>query len=76
VPRRRGDLCGIEAHQGHRSTLRVVAVWLSPIFPAPMADFRYDVSDYRDTQPLFGSLADLDSLVTARHSAGIKVILG
>jgi alpha-glucosidase len=70
-----GDLRGIEAHLDYLNDLGVVAVWLSPIFPSPMADFGYDVSDYCDIDPVFGSLADLDALVAACHSRGIKVIL-
>ena len=55
--------------------LGVDALWLSPIFPSPMADFGYDISDYTDIDPLFGTLADFDALVAAAHRSGLKVIL-
>ena len=67
-----GDLAGISAHLDHLATLRVAAVWLSPIYPSPMADFGYDVADYCDVDPVFGTLADLDRLVEECHARGIK----
>jgi alpha-glucosidase len=70
-----GDLRGILAHLDYLSDLGVTAVWLSPIFPSPMADFGYDVSDYCDIDPIFGSLADMDALVAGCHSRGIKIVL-
>jgi alpha-glucosidase len=70
-----GDLRGILSHLDYLAELGVSAVWLSPIFPSPMADFGYDVSDYCDIDPMFGTLADLDALVAGCHSAGIKVVL-
>jgi alpha-glucosidase len=70
-----GDLRGIAARLDHLSELRVAAVWLSPIFLSPMADFGYDVADYCDVDPLFGTLADLDALVEACHARGIRVVL-
>jgi len=70
-----GDLRGLAARLDHLSALRVEAVWLSPIFPSPMADFGYDVADYCDVDPLFGSLADLDRLVEDCHERGIRVVL-
>jgi len=70
-----GDLGGIRAHLDHLSGLGVAAVWLSPIYPSPMADFGYDVADYCDVDPLFGSLADLDQLIDDCHARGIRVIL-
>ena len=51
------------------------ALWLSPIYPSPMADFGYDVSDYRDVDPVFGTLADFDALVEAAHERGLAVLL-
>ncbi len=57
------------------SELGVDAVWLSPVFPSPMADFGYDISDYTGIDPLFGSMADFDALVEAAHAAGLKIIL-
>src|SRR3954449_2240076 len=70
-----GDLRGITAHLDHLSALGVEAVWLSPIFTSPMADFGYDVSDYCGIDPIFGTLEDFDELVAAAHARGIKVVL-
>src|ERR1700745_1445339 len=70
-----GDLPGIIAQLEHLAALRAAAVWLSPIYPSPMADFGYDVADYCDVDPVFGTLADLDALVEQAHARGIRVIL-
>jgi alpha-glucosidase len=70
-----GDLKGIQARLDHLVDLGVDALWISPIYPSPMADFGYDVSDYKDIHPLFGDLADFDALVAAAHARGLKVIL-
>jgi alpha-glucosidase len=70
-----GDLEGIRRGLDHLAWLGVDAIWLSPINRSPMADFGYDVSDYRDIDPLFGSLADFDRLVADAHERGIKVLL-
>jgi hypothetical protein len=63
-----GDLRGIRAHLDYLSDLAVEAVWLSPIYPSPMVDFGYDVADYCDVDPIFGSLADLDRLIDDGHA--------
>jgi alpha-glucosidase len=70
-----GDLRGITQRLPYLLELGVDAIWLSPIFPSPMADFGYDISDYTDIDPLFGSLEDFDALVAAAHAQGLKVIL-
>ena len=70
-----GDLAGIEAKVDYLAGLGVDAIWLSPIFPSPMADFGYDVADYRDVEPLFGTLADFDRLIAKVHGAGLKLLL-
>ena len=71
-----GDLAGVLDKLDHVSdTLGADAIWLSPFFPSPMADFGYDVSDYCDVDPLFGTLADFDRLLQASHARGLKVIL-
>jgi alpha-glucosidase len=70
-----GDLKGIIERLPYLIDLGVDAIWLSPIFPSPMADFGYDVSDYTDIDPLFGSLADFDRLLEIAHSSGLKIIL-
>jgi alpha-glucosidase len=70
-----GDLKGINERLDYLSWLDVDAIWISPIYPSPMADFGYDVSDYCDIDPLFGSLDDFDQLVGSAHRRGIKIIL-
>ena len=70
-----GDLAGIERRLGHLVDLGVDAIWLSPIYPSPLADFGYDVADFEDVDPVFGSLADFDRLVAAAHERGLKVLM-
>jgi alpha-glucosidase len=70
-----GDLPGILARLSHLTWLGVAAIWISPIFRSPMADFGYDVADYRDVDPLFGTLGDLDRLIAEAHARGIRVLL-
>jgi glycosidase len=71
-----GDLQGIIDEMDYLSdTLGVDAFWMSPFYPSPMADFGYDVSDYRDVHPMFGDLTTFDRLVTRAHEAGLKVII-
>jgi alpha-glucosidase len=70
-----GDLRGILAHLDYVEALGVEAIWLSPVYPSPMADFGYDIADYCDVDPLFGTLADLDRLIAECHGRGIRVIL-
>lgn len=70
-----GDLPGITARLPHLARLGVDAVWLSPIFKSPQADMGYDVSDYCDIDPLFGTLEDFDTLVATAHDLGLKVII-
>src|SRR5580704_2747820 len=70
-----GDINGIEQRLQHLVDLGVDAIWISPIFPSPMRDFGYDVSDYCDIDPLFGSLEDFDALLAAAHARGLRVIL-
>ncbi len=70
-----GDLQGIRAHLDQLAWLGVDALWLSPFYRSPMADFGYDVSDYCDVDPLFGSLDDFDDLVESAHAWGLKVIV-
>jgi alpha-glucosidase len=70
-----GDLAGITARLDHLTWLGVDALWLSPIYPSPMADFGYAVSDYTGVHPMFGRLADFDRLIAAAHGRGLKVIL-
>ena len=70
-----GDLRGIVDHLDHLRELAVEAIWLSPFFRSPMADFGYDVSDYRDVDPIFGTLDDFDRVVAECHAAGIRVVI-
>ena len=70
-----GDLRGITRRLDHVAGLGVDAIWLSPIFTSPMKDMGYDVSDYCDIDPLFGTLADFDALVARAHDLGLKVII-
>ena len=70
-----GDLAGIRARLDHLVDLGVDALWISPVFPSPMADFGYDISDYTDIDPLFGTLDDFDALVADAHARGLKVVL-
>jgi alpha-glucosidase len=70
-----GDLPGILSRLDYLHWLGVNALWLSPIFPSPMADFGYDVSNHTDIHPLFGTLEDFDALLTAAHRLRLKVLL-
>ena len=70
-----GDLRGIISRLDYVAELGVDAIWLSPIFTSPMKDMGYDVSDYCDIDPVFGTLADFDALVSRAHSLGLKVII-
>jgi alpha-glucosidase len=70
-----GDLAGIAARLDYIAALGVDAIWLSPIFPSPMADFGYDVADYCQIEPVFGNLAAFDQLLTAIHARGLRLIL-
>lgn len=70
-----GDLLGILTRLEYLAALGVDAVWLSPIYPSPMADFGYDVADYTGVDALFGTVADLEQLVEAVHARGMKLLL-
>ncbi len=70
-----GDLPGIIAHLDHLVWLGVDAVWLSPFYPSPMADFGYDIADHCDVDPRFGTLADADRLVDEAHRRGLRVLV-
>jgi alpha-glucosidase len=70
-----GDLKGITAKLDYIASLGVDGVWLSPFFRSPMKDFGYDVSDYCDVDPTFGTLADFDALLTRAHALGLKLII-
>ncbi|OGB00818.1 MAG: glucohydrolase [Burkholderiales bacterium RIFCSPHIGHO2_12_FULL_69_20] len=70
-----GDLPGITAKLDHLQALGVGIVWLSPVYRSPMADNGYDISDYRDIAPEFGTLADFDALVAALHARGMRLMM-
>jgi alpha-glucosidase len=70
-----GDLKGIIKRLDYLQWLGITAVWLSPIYPSPMADFGYDISDYEGIHPLFGTMDDFDKLLKEVHSRGMKLIL-
>lgn len=70
-----GDLRGIRDRLDHLAWLGVDAIWISPCFPSPMKDFGYDVSDYCDIDPMFGTLADFDALLEAAHAREIRILL-
>jgi len=70
-----GDLEGIRRRLPYLAELGVDAVWLSPIFPSPMADFGYDISDYTGIDPVFGTLEQFDALLEAAHGHGLKLLL-
>ena len=70
-----GDLPGITARLPYLRELGVDAIWLSPFYTSPQADAGYDVADYRDIDPLFGSLADADAMLARAHELGLKVIV-
>ena len=70
-----GDLRGILRRLPDLAELGVDAIWISPIFVSPMADFGYDIVDYAGIDPLFGTLEDFDDLAAATHQLGLKIIL-
>jgi len=70
-----GDLKGITSKLDYVQSLGVDGIWLSPFFTSPMADFGYDVSDYQNIDPLFGTLADFDEMVAEMHKRGLKLII-
>lgn len=70
-----GDLRGITRRLPYIAALGVDAIWVSPFFKSPMADFGYDVSDYRAVDPMFGTLADFDAMIAEAHRLGLKVMI-
>jgi len=70
-----GDLPGIISKLDYLEWLGVDALWLSPIYPSPMADYGYDVSDYTAIHPIFGTMEDFDRLLAAAHERGLRIIL-
>lgn len=70
-----GDLRGIIDRLSHIASLGADAVWISPFFKSPMKDFGYDISDYLDIDPMFGTLADFDAMIAEAHRLGLKVMI-
>lgn len=70
-----GDLPGIIDRLPHVASLGVDAIWISPFFTSPMLDYGYDVSDYRDVDPMFGTLSDFDDLIARAHGLGLRVMI-
>ena len=70
-----GDLAGITVRLDYVKDLGADAIWISPFYPSPMADFGYDVADYCNVDPLFGTLADFDALIARAHELGLKLIM-
>ena len=70
-----GDLDGIRAHLGHLEALGADVLWLSPIYPSPQDDNGYDISDYQDVDPTFGTLAGFDALLADVHARGMRLIM-
>ena len=70
-----GDLRGVVQRLDHLAALGVDVLWLSPVYPSPQDDNGYDISDYDDVDPLFGSLADLDDLIAGLHARGMRLVM-
>lgn len=70
-----GDLAGITARLDHIASLGVDAIWISPFFTSPMRDYGYDVADYCDVDPMFGTLGDFDDLLARAHALGLRVLV-
>jgi alpha-glucosidase len=69
-----GDLAGVREHLAYLADLGVDAIWFNPWYPSPMFDAGYDIADFRDIDPVFGTLADVDALISEAHSLGIRII--
>src|SRR5688500_10668845 len=69
-----GDLKGIISRLDYLKELGIQAIWISPIFPSPMADFGYDISDYTGIHPIFGTMQDFDELLEEVHKRGLKLL--
>ncbi len=70
-----GDLHGITTRLEYLAWLGIDAIWIAPFYPSPMADFGYDVADHTDVHPIFGTLADVDTLIAAAHEREIRVLV-
>ena len=70
-----GDLKGIESRLDYLAQIGIEAVWISPFFTSPMKDFGYDISDFTDIDPIFGTLDDFKSLLTLAHERNLTIVL-
>ncbi len=70
-----GDLAGVRARLPYLAELGIDAIWFTPWYPSPLADAGYDVADYRDISPRFGTLAEADALISEAHELGLKIII-
>src|SRR5277367_631070 len=70
-----GDLNGITAHLDYLKDLGVDAIWITPFYPSPQIDFGYDISDFENIDPMYGTMADFDHLQTRANQQGIRIIL-
>ena len=70
-----GDLKGITSRLGHFNDIGVDTIWLSPVYTSPMADFGYDVANFKDIDPIFGTIVDFDNLIARAHELGLKLIM-
>ncbi len=70
-----GDLSGVREHLNYLAGLGIDAIWFNPWYPSPMSDAGYDISDYRNIDPVFGTLADADALIAEAHVLGIRIII-
>ena len=68
-------MIGIMSRLDHLEYIGVEIIWLSPIYPSPMVDFGYDISDFTNVDPIFGTLEDFDALIKAVHSKGMKLLM-
>jgi alpha-glucosidase len=70
-----GDLKGIINRLDYLKWLGIKAIWLSPVYPSPMADFGYDITDFKNVDPIFGNITDLDKLIQAVHHHDMKILM-
>src|SRR6188472_666660 len=70
-----GDLRGIIGRLDHLSLLGIDVIWLSPVYPSPQDDNGYDISDYEDVDPVFGTLGELDALLADLHARGMRLVM-
>jgi alpha-glucosidase len=70
-----GDLAGVRAHLRYLGDLGINAIWFNPWYPSPMSDAGYDIADYRNIEPVFGTLAEADALIAEAHDLDIKIII-